>query len=679
MSTTALIEAQAPSRLLDVLERLVAPLAAGREDLSIWASTDRASGWVWRAPSCPWPEDDPFPGGAPEDTTDWRRVAMRGGRERGAVWVHLPEGDPPYGLAPVLCVAGQMADLEEDRDSLCEELTISHESLAALYELSADPSLMFDPERALQAIVERAITFEPGLRAIVWLIDGDRLRPARWLRTARPAPRRPRCGVVGSALDRDRAVVVNDWNGRSQVDEPELVNASRVAVSPLSLSSGVIGALEVWSEDDGVFDSRFMGLLRTLASQAAMLIDHDRLRRDQVNAARMRRELDIAATIQENLLFGRVPTEVTGLEIAALSVPSRQVDGDFYEFFCHSGHTVDVVVGDVMGKGLPAAMVAAAVKSHLLRYGSTDGVSLEQADQLLPAQEVVARVHRDIAAGLIDLDCFVTAAYARFRPDHNLLEYVDCGHTPTLHYRAATGEVVRLRQEWEGRVNLPIGMHPATRYEPMEVALGPGDVILFYSDGMTEATDPDGRMFETDSLAEALGGCAHLDPRTIAERLRDLVTSYAGESGLSDDLTCVVAKVAGGPETARLDLPAEMASLKPVREFLAGLTKNITAVDEHALYNLQLAVIETVTNIIRHAYEGGGGTFSVEARRFDARMEIHIVDRGPAFDPLAEPEPDLNEPQEGGMGIFLVRAVMDEVTYQRTPEGENRLVLIKRF
>src|SRR5262249_25854540 len=125
--------------------------------------------------------------------------------------------------------------------------------------------------------------------------------------------------------------------------------------------------LEVWQEEgESKFDSRSLHLLETLAFLVAVVVENDRLHRGARETERLKRDIEIAQRIQKTLLLGQPPVDLHSLRAAALSIPSFQIDGDFYDFYAHDQH-LDVVIGDVMGKGIPAALVGAATKHHFLR------------------------------------------------------------------------------------------------------------------------------------------------------------------------------------------------------------------------------------------------------------------------------------------------------------------------
>ena len=429
----------------------------------------------------------------------------------------------------------RVRELEAERDALFDELATSYESLSTIYEIGSDPSLLLCPKRALAHIIDRVLAFEDDLHAVFWLVDGDRLVPAQWRNTPRPEPRPSGAGLLGRVLAERRGVIVNH-------EGPESENAKRIAVSPMICRDKPLGVLAVWHEAEGQFDSRLMGLMTALASQAAMILEQDRLRTEVLEGARLRNEVEIGGHIQKALLFGETPRDLEGLDIGTVALASRHVDGDFFDFFRHGDHTVDVLLGDVMGKGIPAALVAAAVKSQFLRFAASGPDRLAQ---------IVSDVHDQVAKRLVKLDRFVTAVFARFDTDTRTMTFVDCGHTTMLQYCSAKGEVTTHAIAPEGVANLPLGFVRSVHYGQAEVRFEPGDSFVLYSDGLTDARESGGGMFGVRRLSDSLAGCAHLPAQAMAEAICDAVRDFAADS-IDDDLTCIVVKAGEcGPGTSR--------------------------------------------------------------------------------------------------------------------------------
>jgi len=157
----------------------------------------------------------------------------------------------------------------------------------------------------------------------------------------------------------------------------------------------------------------------------------------------------------------------------AHTTPSQRIDGDFYDLFKHSDDCFDVIVGDVMGKGIPAALVGAATKSQFLRamsrlLSSPDRKGIPRPD------EIVGLVHTEITQQLIDLETFVTVCFARFDMQRCRVDFVDCGPTATLHIRSRTGDCELLKGK-----NMPLGISREEVYEQTSVPFSIGDTFFF--------------------------------------------------------------------------------------------------------------------------------------------------------------------------------------------------------
>ncbi len=568
----------------------------------------------------------------------------------------------------------QLGEMERDLEGLYDELGASYESLSSIYEIGSDSSLLLHPEEALRRIIDRALAYEADLHAVFWLVDGATIVPAQWRNTATPQARPARLGLIGRALTEQRGIIDN--RRANSDDEPELHDAQRVAVTPMMCRDRAVGALVVWHHAEGAFDSRLMGLLTSLASQAAMILEQDRLRKQTVEGERLRREVEISGVIQKTLLLGHAPQHFSGVEFGTVAHASRHIDGDFFGFFEQNAQTIDVLVADVMGKGIPAALVGAGVKSQFLRFAGARP-QRHTANASLTPRTIVESVHKEVAAQLIDLGKFVTAVYARIEPSSQRLTIVDCGHTEVLHYRARDHRVVRLRDDRDDQANLPLGFVPGTPYPETEVAIEPGDCLCFYSDGITEATDAQGAMFGVEALAQTLALHRAAAPQEIADAIHVAVTTFATATGVNDDLTCVIAKILPAPRT--LEFHAEPGHLQRVRQFADEICRAARAsADDTA--RVLLAVTEAVSNVIRHAYSTDEtGIVRIEGEAFADSVRFSIFDHGATFDRDGVDDPAFDGSSDGGFGIFIIEEVMDEVSLGRDANGNNRLDLRMRF
>ena len=263
-----------------------------------------------------------------------------------------------------------------------------------------------------------------------------------------------------------------------------------------------------------------------------------RKRAEEQLALARQREAEIGARIQRTLLLGQPPTDIPRMSVAALTVPSQTIDGDFYDFFRHGDDCLDVVVGDVMGKGVPAALVGAAVKSRLL-HALSQLLYASGGERSLPEPEsIINRVHGEVTARFIGLQYFATLCYMRFDLARREVRFVDCGHMKTLCIHADSGDI----EELEGD-NLPLGCSKQEEYRQWAAPIRSGDLFCFYSDGLTEAQNSEGEPFDTDRLRQLLIANRREDLEQILVTIRQSVENFAQVSTFKDDLTCVLLRI----------------------------------------------------------------------------------------------------------------------------------------
>jgi phosphoserine phosphatase RsbU/P len=608
------------------------------------------------------------------------------GRALGSVVVCCDSSQSPAlaALRQIVQTVVRRVELERENASLLVELAGSWESLEAVYELSSDMRILQDPADLLDRITGKAASIHAGLGAILWLEDNGQLVPMS-TKNIPPLNTRPLGeGLIAQVLAERGPIILNSRPQIISVTqlEPELRQAVSLAIVPVATRQGLLGVLEVWQEwGEPEFDSRMLRLLEALALQAAMVIENDRLHRAALESERLRQEVQIGSDIQQMLLLGQPPEDFPDIEVAALTIPSQRIDGDFYEFVKHHERCLDVIVGDVMGKGIPAALLGAATKSHFLRAVSRL-VSDLAPGKLPEPKRIVSAVAEAVTKQLIDLESFVTLCYARIDLERYQLDLVDCGHTRTIHLSRDLGTCTFLRGN-----NLPLGVLEGETYSQVSLLVQPGDVLLFYSDGVTEARDPSGRTFGDESLAEIVQANGHLSPKQLIEVVRTVVTTFSQPAAVADDLTCVAVKIGGVPGRPQmthteLELWSDLAELARVRRFVYGLRSLVldSSVSEERFSELALAVHEAVCNIIIHAYRRQPGQrIRLEADVNTQQVTVRIYDWGEAFDPTLIEPPGFDGSRESGFGVYIIAHSVDEVHHSRDAQGSNCISLLKRL
>lgn len=665
----------------DHLEEFLAPLR-DREDLSVCAVTESGHRWVLRSPGCEL-EEDQRPGRYDCRRLEQRFDAIGGTRE---IWLC---GGGDRGLDGLIGALGesalQLELLEDSREGLCEELGVSYETLNSIYTIGSDPGLLLDPSRALARILEHLTAFDRRWRAGFWQVEGAELVPLQSCERSQPESHRLDAGILGRCISERQGIIADQRDLDSQCGElePEFTGARSLAVTPMFGREEPIGCLAVWSGRARSFDSATMGLLTAFAFQGAMILNHERLYRERLEDAQLRREMQVGAEIQRTLLRARIPRECPHLDVGVLSLPSRQIDGDFFEFLDYGGGLLDVLIADAMGKGLSAAMLGAAVKNEFFRATSATPGGGRDGDR--PSLELVLdRVNRGISSQLRSLGSFVTACLARFDFRDRTLRWVDCGHTNTLHWQARSGRVVVLEHDPEGRVNLPLGVDPDSRFEAARVGFSPGDAFVFYSDGVTEAMNPAREMFGIERLIGLIVAHHELSAPRLAARVESAVADFSGGRQQSDDLSCLVLKLRSEDlqppgEPPFLEIPAEAGHLVEVRDFVARVVRGLPELEERedVLNRIQVAVVEATTNVIRHGYGGEReGFVRIERELSSDELRFVVLDQGSTFDPQGAPPPAFDGTRESGFGVFLQREIMQEIRYQPGRGSTNQLTLI---
>jgi sigma-B regulation protein RsbU (phosphoserine phosphatase) len=396
-------------------------------------------------------------------------------------------------------------------------------------------------------------------------------------------------------------------------------------------------------------------------------------------AARAReQEVEIGFKIQQTLLLDQPPRDFPGARVAALTIPSQRISGDFYDFFRHVDHSLDVIVGDVMGKGIAAALLGAATKSTFLQALS-EIISLSDRGTLPTPEEIVTLAHAKIVRQLISLESFVTVTYARFDLEHRRVELVDCGHMPVIHYRHRTGTCVTLQGS-----HVPLGVSVGEIYEQITEPFEPEDVFVFYSDGITEAQNSSGEFFGISRLIECIRINSRLDALELIARIRMAVVAFSNAEIFADDLTFVVVRIEERKlplARGEIEISSDLSELGRARDFVDEFCQDVPggALAVESTEELDLAVNEALSNIIKHAYKGRTDQrIKIGAEAFADRVTIRLHHLGEPFDPSAVPPPAFNGSRENGFGVYMIAQLVDEVRYLRDERGRNCICLIKK-
>ena len=330
-------------------------------------------------------------------------------------------------------------------------------------------------------------------------------------------------GIVGHVIRTAETVLAPDARSDPRYVMGRQATQSEVAV-PIVSNAQVIGALNLESDRKGAFTEADAELLEFFAVAAAIAIEKAMLHRQVLGKQRIESQLRIAREVQAGLL-PPAPPELPGYDIAAVNLPTWEIGGDYYDYIPLPGGRLGLVVADVSGKGVPAALIMAtfraALRTELRREGSMPGVA-EEVNRVLIEATGASR--------------FVTAVYGILDPASGRFAYVNCGHNPPLLLGAGG------RRELLETGGPALGMMAAAAFGPGEVTLAAGDLLALYTDGVVEPADTGDVEFGLDRLERRLRAGARLPAGDAVLSVVDATRAWAGREGYADDFTLVVVK-----------------------------------------------------------------------------------------------------------------------------------------
>lgn len=444
----------------------------------------------------------------------------------------------------LLLLASSVCDVCEAQVALRRRVN----ELDTLYRLSALLTAAGDADELLQIALDLAmqvLRVDAGTVAVYDDGGSDRsaaptIRASRGLSEAWTSDPRPLSahGVLRAAALAGDVVAVENL-----LDDPRIADRERVASEGLRslLSTGLldqgrpIGLIRLYSRSARVFTEAEGELLRAISEHVASAVTNARLRRLRTEDERIQRQVRLASNVQRRMLPRSLP-QVAPFDVAAHYAPSFELGGDFYDFLELGGH-LGILIGDVVGKGVGAALLMSAVRASLRAH----------AQDLYHIDEVLSRVNKALWRDTLDNE-FATVWYGVADPQTLRLTYCGAGHDWPLLVRLPSGRPVEDKDVQRLTADgMALGIDPSQKYPKGMVQLQPGDVLVTYTDGLHDATNFEGRRFGGTRLRRALIELLTAEPDATASRVVDHVIAqvrqHAGLSGRSDDITVVVMRV----------------------------------------------------------------------------------------------------------------------------------------
>lgn len=387
--------------------------------------------------------------------------------------------------------------------------------------------------------------------------------------------------------------------------------------------------------------------LSKLSLDVRILIEENRRKASAETDAVVRSE--IARAIYDRSIPERIALGGLDFGVCARLRAAKNFGGDFCDAFAMDRNRVCIAIGDVWGKGVPAALFAQALKAALRERVFTCPTL---SDAVNGINELLCKDNPDV--------CAATLFVGVFHPLTGELRYVNAGHLPPV----VDGETPGFLQMKPGVV---LGVYPDAKLEEGYVVLQPGQGLVLYTGGVTEARNAKGTFYDYDRLLRterALFDCA-LGAEYIADGLLDSVTQFAEGAEQTDDMAVLVLYYPNGIQKM---LRPEMSELETMRDLLFGWMK-----DDPRKNKIYLACEEIFTNIVRHS---GASMVQMNCQREGANLVLRFTDDGEPFNPLSvkSEDRDLNEYGEGGMGMAIIRQIAGEIFY-RTKGNHNVLTI----
>jgi phosphoserine phosphatase RsbU/P len=384
----------------------------------------------------------------------------------------------------------------------------------------------------LEQIVTLVFESVPGDRCMIMMRDQD--NPELKVAVARLRDRQGDVGeirisrsVIDEVVNNGKSVLTSDAQAdpRFMGGTVVLQGVRSVLAVPLGVGENVFGIIYADSPiAEGRFTEDHLKVLTTLASVAAIRVENARLTEEQFERERLERELQVASEIQQRFQPASAP-QVPGYELQGISFPCYEIGGDYYDFIHKRNGNLVVALGDVSGKGTAAALLMSSLHAAVHAQFDTHG----------SLSETISSINRYLVES-IPANRFVTLFYADLNPNTGELAFLNAGHNPPLIVHAS-GTMEQLAAG-----GLPLGIMADADFREGRTTLNAGDVLVIYSDGVSEAVSPTGEEFGPTRLYEAVARNLDASAAGIRDRIESALTKFAQGTPAADDITLVIVK-----------------------------------------------------------------------------------------------------------------------------------------
>lgn len=453
-------------------------------------------------------------------------------------------------LAQQAAVALENAQIFQKSERERAQVSRLKENIAKLYEVGRSISSTLILDDLLVTIVDNVVSIAQAQRGFVMLIDEKDGQRDLVFKVGRDARKRPlnadhfafSTTIARKTIDEKKPQVLTSALGGEDGESASLsmvqMKLQSIMCVPLIEKDSVIGLVYVDSQQENKeFAEADAEVLESLAGQAAVAIVNAKLYAEASDKERIRHELTLGAKIQTDLLPKTIPP-VDGLDIYGFMKPAKEVGGDYYDFIVHEGtkRSITICIGDVSGKGVGAGIVMAMARSALRSLVQRDKAP---ASTLPLVQGLNTHLCGDIPRGM-----FMTLNVLNWSADTKKLKYTPAGHEHILIYRAARRDVERIKA---GGIACGVLKQANAQLKEKELDLAKGDVVLLYTDGVTECMNAKHEEFELESVIRILKTKGTSTAKEICDAVYSALEEFRGQAEVHDDITLVALRSTEAP------------------------------------------------------------------------------------------------------------------------------------
>ncbi len=467
-----------------------------------------------------------------------------------------------------------------------------------------------------------------------------------------------------------RFILIDDYFSNTSLNPDVKILIDLYLCIPIIINSQLIGIINLtrkFGSTENPFTKEDIDTLLTVTSLAATTIHNSLLYEEKLQKEKLDQEIKVATKIQKNLLPTALP-EIEKLNFGILNIPAQEIGGDFYDFIKLDNNRLGIIISDIVGKGIPAGLYMAVLKSILNRNILSE----------LSPKETLHRLNNIMFNDPV-INKFIPLFYGIFDQNKKEFKYANAGHEPGYILREK--EFITLDS-----YGFPLGGCKNQSYEEKKVTLKEDDLFMFFTDGIIDVKNPNNKSFEVKGIKKFLMQHRNYPPQLILNKLKVQLNNFSENVNKRDDITAIICKYNKLYEnTSKLILEQEVittsetSQIKIIRNKIKEIC-TLANFNSKTILDIQLSINEAQANIIEHAYLGDPNKkITFHFKLFSDKLETIIKDNG-----LTLKNNKLNkrtsikidEIEGSGLGIFLINTLMDEIIYEPKNIG-TKLKLVK--